>query len=83
MFTKSHLCQVSIETGKTFKKFPSLADLEISILSHSPNGMYIAGLLSSGDLFIWNKTTDKLEVHLSPFSKLMEKIKSDVYAYSS
>jgi len=82
MFHKSELCQVSTDTGKTSKKFPAISDLEISILSYSPNGVYIGGLLSSGDLFIWNKVSDTLEVHLSPFSKLGDKIKSDIHAYS-
>ncbi len=81
LFTKKSICQLSTSSGKTRKKFV-LSSLEVSTLNFSPNGAFVAGLLSSGDLFIWSRANDKVQVHLSPFSKLADKIKPQVKAYT-
>lgn len=82
LFNKNQLCQLSVETGKTVKKFASLSNIQISILSCSSNGAHLAGLISSGDLFIWHKSSDSLDIHLSPFSQMAVKVKSNVHLYS-
>lgn len=75
LFDLHQFCQVSGTTGKTSKVFPTLAGVksQMSVLSHSPNGAHLAGMLSSGDMFLWHKKSDEVETHVTPFSKMAAK----------
>ena len=68
----SRISQVSLRTGKTRKKFPSLLQLQshIALTSTSPDGAYLGGLTINGDFFLWNKATEVLETFVSPLSRL-------------
>ena len=73
--SKDSLCQVSVEKKATNKTFSALTGLksQISLISHSCSGSHVAGLTSSGDMFVWNRLTDVLETYVTPFSKLASK----------
>ncbi|XP_076158575.1 ciliogenesis and planar polarity effector 1 [Alosa pseudoharengus] len=52
--------EVNLVTGRTKKKNPKLQSVlpSVVLMTTSPNGMWLAGVLTSGDLFLWSKDTD-------------------------
>ena len=72
---KDSLCQVSVKRRSTNKSFPALSSIksQVSLISYSSSGSHVAGLTSSGDMFVWCRLTDVLETHVTPFSKLASK----------
>uniref|UniRef100_F6REV0 Ciliosis and planar polarity effector complex subunit 1 n=1 Tax=Ornithorhynchus anatinus TaxID=9258 RepID=F6REV0_ORNAN len=55
--------EIDLLSGRTKKKIPRLQSLlkNVVVLATSRNGAWLAGLLSSGDLFLWNKDQDCLK----------------------
>lgn len=65
------MSQLSLSTGKTKKKFPSLASIQpqLALTCSSPSGAFLAGLTTNGDLFVWHQPTEVLGTYQSPLSK--------------
>ncbi|XP_038599583.1 LOW QUALITY PROTEIN: ciliogenesis and planar polarity effector 1 [Tachyglossus aculeatus] len=55
--------EIDLLSGRTKKKIPRLQSLlkNVVVLATSRSGAWLAGLLSSGDLFLWNKDQDCLK----------------------
>ncbi|XP_057289224.1 ciliogenesis and planar polarity effector 1 [Pezoporus wallicus] len=55
--------EINLASGKT-KKIPHLQSLlkNVVVLTTSRNGAWLAGILSTGDLFLWNKDQDCLKI---------------------
>ena len=71
-------------TGKTKRKLPSIASVQsnIALLAHSPSGAYLGGLTVQGDMFLWEKETDILELFVTPLSRMdSESGKTDPLAF--
>ncbi|NXJ15090.1 CPLN1 protein, partial [Odontophorus gujanensis] len=58
-----HINEINLASGKT-KKVPQLQSLlkNVVLLTTSINGAWLAGLLTNGELFLWNKDQDCLKV---------------------
>ncbi|XP_018121837.1 ciliogenesis and planar polarity effector 1 isoform X2 [Xenopus laevis] len=60
-----YLSELNLQSGRVKKAPPRLQAVlkkkSIVTLSTSLNGIYVAGLLLSGELFIWNKDLDSLQ----------------------
>ncbi len=84
LFHSNQLCQLSADTGKTSRVTSPLSSLKspISVIAHSPNGAHLAGLMSSGDVFIWHRQDDALDTHVTPFSKMGVKEDSNLQKFS-
>ncbi|XP_063067977.1 ciliogenesis and planar polarity effector 1 [Engraulis encrasicolus] len=54
------ICEVNMRTGRLKKRNSKLQSLmpNVVAMASSSNGVWLAGLLASGDLFLWNKDTD-------------------------
>lgn len=72
LFNSNELCQLSARTGRINRFIRPVANIksEITLMSQSSNGAYLAGLISSGDMFIWHKMSNMVETHITPFSKM-------------
>uniref|UniRef100_A0A8C2T5G2 Ciliosis and planar polarity effector complex subunit 1 n=1 Tax=Coturnix japonica TaxID=93934 RepID=A0A8C2T5G2_COTJA len=59
-----HINEINLASGKTKKKIPQLQSLlkNVVVLTTSINGAWLAGLLTTGELFLWNKDQDCLKV---------------------
>ncbi|NXG60557.1 CPLN1 protein, partial [Hemiprocne comata] len=59
-----HIHEVNLASGKTKKKIPQLQTLlkNVVVLTTSRNGAWLAGVLKTGELFLWNKDQDCLKV---------------------
>uniref|UniRef100_A0A8C3LG50 Ciliogenesis and planar polarity effector 1 n=1 Tax=Chrysolophus pictus TaxID=9089 RepID=A0A8C3LG50_CHRPC len=59
-----HINEINLASGKTKKKIPQLQSLlkNVIVLTTSINGAWLAGLLTTGELFLWNKDQDSLKV---------------------
>uniref|UniRef100_A0A669Q2S1 Ciliogenesis and planar polarity effector 1 n=1 Tax=Phasianus colchicus TaxID=9054 RepID=A0A669Q2S1_PHACC len=59
-----HINEINLASGKTKKKIPRLQSLlkNVIVLTTSINGAWLAGLLTTGELFLWNKDQDSLKV---------------------
>ncbi|CAJ1070587.1 ciliogenesis and planar polarity effector 1 isoform X1 [Xyrichtys novacula] len=57
------ISEINMVSGRTKKKTPKLHPLLHSVLTmaSSHNGMWLCGLLVSGELFLWNKDKDLLK----------------------
>lgn len=55
-----HINEINLASGKTKKKIPQLQSLlkNVVVLTTSINGAWLAGLLTTGELFLWNKDQD-------------------------
>ncbi|XP_048256398.1 uncharacterized protein LOC124134597 [Haliotis rufescens] len=53
-----------VPSGKTKRKVPALSPLvgEAVHLTHTKNGLFLVGLMRSGDLFVWHKDRDSLKM---------------------
>ncbi|KAA0704314.1 Protein JBTS17 [Triplophysa tibetana] len=60
----NRLSEIHLVSGRTKKKTPKLQPLlqRVVTMSASPNGMWLVGLLVSGELFLWNKDKDSLKM---------------------
>ena len=67
----SRVSQLSPDTGKTKKRLPSLAPIQsrLALTCSSPNGAFLGGLTTSGDLFLWHKDTEVLQTFETPLSR--------------
>ncbi|XP_054842667.1 ciliogenesis and planar polarity effector 1 [Eublepharis macularius] len=56
--------EINLLSGKTKKKIPQLHPLlkNVVVLTVSRNGAWLAGLLKTGELFLWNKDEDDLKI---------------------
>ncbi|KAM4638991.1 ciliogenesis and planar polarity effector 1 isoform 3-T3 [Amazona ochrocephala] len=56
--------EINLVSGKTKKKIPHLQSLlkNVVVLTTSRNGAWLAGILTTGDLFLWNKDQDCLKI---------------------
>uniref|UniRef100_A0A672U9I4 Ciliosis and planar polarity effector complex subunit 1 n=1 Tax=Strigops habroptila TaxID=2489341 RepID=A0A672U9I4_STRHB len=56
--------EINLASGKTKKKIPRLQSLlkNVVVLTTSRNGAWLAGILTTGDLFLWNKDQDCLKI---------------------
>ncbi|XP_042731159.1 ciliogenesis and planar polarity effector 1 isoform X3 [Lagopus leucura] len=56
--------EINLASGKTKKKIPQLQSLlkNVVVLTTSENGAWLAGLLTTGELFLWNKDQDCLTI---------------------
>ncbi|XP_065517863.1 ciliogenesis and planar polarity effector 1 isoform X2 [Lathamus discolor] len=56
--------EINLASGKTKKKIPHLQSLmkNVVVLTTSRNGAWLAGILTTGDLFLWNKDQDYLKI---------------------
>ncbi|XP_069736244.1 ciliogenesis and planar polarity effector 1 [Phaenicophaeus curvirostris] len=56
--------EINLASGKTKKKIPQLQSLlkNVVVLTTSRNGAWLAGLLTTGELFLWNKDQDCLKI---------------------
>ena len=68
------ISQLYLSTGKTKKKLPSLAEVQprLTLTCCSHNGAYLAGLTTSGQLFVWHQPTEVLEIFQTPLSSPQE-----------
>nr|XP_041567097.1 ciliogenesis and planar polarity effector 1 isoform X3 [Taeniopygia guttata] len=59
-----HINEINLSSGKTKKKIPSLQSLlkNVVVLTTSGNAAWLAGILTTGELFLWNKDQDCLKV---------------------
>ncbi|NWQ79180.1 CPLN1 protein, partial [Columbina picui] len=59
-----HINEINLASGKTKKKIPQLHSLlkNVVVLTTSRNGAWLAGILKTGDLFLWNKDHDCLKM---------------------
>ncbi|XP_014803078.1 PREDICTED: uncharacterized protein C5orf42 homolog isoform X2 [Calidris pugnax] len=59
-----HINEINLTSGKTKKKIPRLQSLlkNVVVLSTSRNGAWLAGILTTGELFLWNKDQDCLKI---------------------
>ncbi|XP_074851741.1 ciliogenesis and planar polarity effector 1 [Carettochelys insculpta] len=57
------ISEINLLTGKTKKKIPRFQSLlkNIVVLATSRNGAWLAGILTTGELFLWNKDKDYLK----------------------
>ncbi|XP_075788637.1 ciliogenesis and planar polarity effector 1 isoform X2 [Pelodiscus sinensis] len=55
--------EINLVSGKTKKKIPRLQSLlkNVVVIATSRNGAWLAGILSTGELFLWNKDQDYLK----------------------
>ncbi|KYO29013.1 hypothetical protein Y1Q_0009827 [Alligator mississippiensis] len=55
--------EINLVSGKTKKKIPRLQTLlkNVAVLTTSQNGAWLAGILTTGELFLWNKDQDCLK----------------------
>ncbi|XP_019329188.1 PREDICTED: protein JBTS17 [Aptenodytes forsteri] len=58
-----HINEINLASGKT-KKIPRLQSLlkNVVVLTTSRNGAWLAGILTTGELFLWNKDQDCLKI---------------------
>ncbi|NWW53649.1 CPLN1 protein, partial [Pedionomus torquatus] len=56
--------EFNLASGKTKKKIPRLQSLlkNVVVLTTSINGAWLAGILTTGELFLWNKDQDCLKI---------------------
>ncbi|XP_058280081.1 ciliogenesis and planar polarity effector 1 isoform X3 [Hirundo rustica] len=59
-----HINEINLASGKTKKKIPSLQSLlkNVVVLTTSGNAAWLAGILTTGELFLWNKDQDCLKI---------------------
>ncbi|NXD88081.1 CPLN1 protein, partial [Halcyon senegalensis] len=59
-----HINEINLVSGKTKKKIPPLQSLlkNVVVLTTSRNGSWLAGVLKTGELFLWNKDQDFLKI---------------------
>ncbi|KFZ45787.1 Uncharacterized protein C5orf42, partial [Antrostomus carolinensis] len=59
-----HINEINLVSGKTKKKIPRLQSLlkNVVVLTTSRNGAWLAGVLKTGELFLWNKDQDCLKI---------------------
>ncbi|XP_014112487.1 PREDICTED: uncharacterized protein C5orf42 homolog isoform X3 [Pseudopodoces humilis] len=59
-----HINEINLVSGKTKKKIPSLQSLlkNVVVLTTSGNAAWLAGILTTGELFLWNKDQDCLKI---------------------
>ncbi|XP_050768477.1 ciliogenesis and planar polarity effector 1 [Gymnogyps californianus] len=59
-----HINEINLASGKTKKKIPRLQSLlkNVVVLTTSRNGAWLAGILKTGELFLWNKDQDCLKI---------------------
>ncbi|OPJ82495.1 hypothetical protein AV530_000322 [Patagioenas fasciata monilis] len=59
-----HINEINLASGKTKKKIPRLQSLlkNVVVLTTSRNGAWLAGILETGELFLWNKDQDCLKI---------------------
>ncbi|XP_073686293.1 ciliogenesis and planar polarity effector 1 [Garra rufa] len=60
----NRISEIHLVSGRTKKKTPKLQPLltRVVTMSASQNGMWLVGLLVSGELFLWNKDKDTLKM---------------------
>ncbi|XP_037979830.1 ciliogenesis and planar polarity effector 1 isoform X5 [Motacilla alba alba] len=56
--------EINLSSGKTKKKIPLLQSLlkNVVVLTTSGNAVWLAGILTTGELFLWNKDQDCLKI---------------------
>ncbi|XP_009981554.1 PREDICTED: uncharacterized protein C5orf42 homolog, partial [Tauraco erythrolophus] len=56
--------EINLVSGKTKKKIPQLQSLlkNVVVVTTSRNGAWLAGILTTGELFLWNKDQDCLKI---------------------
>ncbi len=66
------MSQLSLSSGKTRQKFPTLSSIrkKVALTVSSPSGSHIGGILLEGDLFVWDKASDSLTTFVTPLSKM-------------
>ncbi|KGL76737.1 Uncharacterized protein C5orf42, partial [Tinamus guttatus] len=59
-----HINEINLTSGRTKKKIPRLQSLlkNVIVLTTSRNGAWLAGILTTGELFLWNKDQDLLKI---------------------
>ncbi|XP_010158406.1 PREDICTED: uncharacterized protein C5orf42-like, partial [Eurypyga helias] len=59
-----HINEINLASGKTKKKIPRLQSLmkNVVVLTTSRNSAWLAGVLTTGELFLWNKDQDCLKI---------------------
>ncbi|XP_051628250.1 ciliogenesis and planar polarity effector 1 isoform X4 [Manacus candei] len=59
-----HINEINLVSGKTRKKIPQLQSLlkNVVVLTTSGNAAWLAGILTTGELFLWNKDRDCLKI---------------------
>ncbi|XP_050184746.1 ciliogenesis and planar polarity effector 1 isoform X1 [Myiozetetes cayanensis] len=59
-----HINEINLVSGKTRKKIPQLQSLlkNVVVLTTSGNAAWLAGILTTGELFLWNKDQDCLKI---------------------
>ncbi|KAM9306622.1 LOW QUALITY PROTEIN: ciliogenesis and planar polarity effector 1 [Pholidichthys leucotaenia] len=57
------ISEINMTSGRTKKKTPKIQTLlgTVVTMATSHNGMFLCGLLTSGDLFLWNRDKDLLK----------------------
>nr|XP_042700005.1 ciliogenesis and planar polarity effector 1 isoform X4 [Chrysemys picta bellii] len=58
------ISEINLLSGKTKKKIPRLQSLlkNVVVLATSRNGAWLAGIVTTGELFLWNKDQDYLKI---------------------
>uniref|UniRef100_A0A8D1YDM7 Ciliogenesis and planar polarity effector 1 n=1 Tax=Sus scrofa TaxID=9823 RepID=A0A8D1YDM7_PIG len=71
--------EINLLSGRTKKKIPSLQPLlkDVIVLTTSSNDAWLAGILTTGELFLWNKDRDCLKT-IQATEKPKEMIKAAV-----
>ncbi|KAM8793601.1 ciliogenesis and planar polarity effector 1-like [Eudromia elegans] len=64
LLSDKHINEINLTSGRTKKKIPRLQSLlkNVVILTTSRNGAWLAGILTTGELFLWNKDEDFLKI---------------------
>ncbi|XP_077398572.1 ciliogenesis and planar polarity effector 1 isoform X2 [Vanacampus margaritifer] len=62
LFDDKRISEINMVSGRTKKKTPKLHPLLNNVITMAPsrNGMWLSGLLASGELFLWNRDHDLL-----------------------
>ncbi|KAB5543313.1 hypothetical protein PHYPO_G00077610 [Pangasianodon hypophthalmus] len=60
----NRISEINLRSGQTKKKIPKLQQLlpRVLTMSSSQNGMWLAGLLVSGEVFLWDRDKDSLKM---------------------
>ncbi|XP_078240608.1 ciliogenesis and planar polarity effector 1 isoform X7 [Pogona vitticeps] len=82
LLDEKNINEINLFSGKTKKKIPQLCHLlkNVILLTTSRNGAWLAGILKTGELFLWNKDQDTIK--MVPLADEVKKVVMATQEYS-
>uniref|UniRef100_A0ABM5FU50 Ciliogenesis and planar polarity effector 1 isoform X1 n=1 Tax=Pogona vitticeps TaxID=103695 RepID=A0ABM5FU50_9SAUR len=82
LLDEKNINEINLFSGKTKKKIPQLCHLlkNVILLTTSRNGAWLAGILKTGELFLWNKDQDTIKI--VPLADEVKKVVMATQEYS-